>query len=211
MLFNNKDLKGGAGELQRAVDLDKSNAEAEIKLGQVQTAQGQVDQAISTYQNYVRDNPRDIRFYILTGELYESKKDWEKAKDMYQKVLQIQPDNPLASNNLAYVMLQEGGNVDMALSMAQVARRGMPQSANAADTLGWAYYKKGAYASALDLFKEAVKLNKDNSDEAVFHYHLGLAYSKTDQRNLAKQQFERALKINPSFSDADDARRLLSE
>jgi tetratricopeptide (TPR) repeat protein len=211
VLFNNKDLKGAEAELRRSVDLDKSNAEAQIKLGQVQTAQGQVDQAISTYQAYIADNPRDIRFYILTGELYESKKDWAKAKDVYQKVLQIQPDNPLASNNLAYVMLQEGGNVDMALSMAQVARRGMPQSPNAADTLGWAYYKKGAYGSALDLFKEAVKLNKDNSDEAVFHYHLGLAYAKTDQRALAKQQFERALKINPTFSDADDARKLLSE
>ena len=211
VLFNNKDLKGAEAELRRAVDLDKSNAEAQIKLGQVQAAQGQVDGAISTYQQFIAANPRDIRFYILTGELYESKKDWTNAKDLYQKVLEMQPDNPLASNNLAYVMLQEGGNVDMALSMAQVARRGMPQSPNAADTLGWAYYKKGAYASALDLFKEAVKLNKDNSDEAVFHYHLGLAYAKTDQRALAKQQFERALKINPSFSEADDARKFLAE
>jgi len=52
---------------------------------------------------------------------------------MYQQALNIQPDNPLASNNLAYVMLQQGGNVDVALAMAQTARRGMPDSPQAAE------------------------------------------------------------------------------
>jgi tetratricopeptide (TPR) repeat protein len=152
-----------------------------------------------------------VRFYILTGELYESQKNWERAKDVYQKALQIQPDNALASNNLAYVMLEQGGNVDVALSMAQSARRALPESPNVADTLGWAYYHKGAYGSALDLFKEALKLNKDNADDPTLHYHLGLAYQKTSQPGLAKQQFERALKINPSFSYADETRKLLAQ
>jgi cellulose synthase operon protein C len=66
---------------------------------------------------------------------------------MYQKALEIQPDNPLASNNLAYLILQQTaqrrGNVDVALAMAQTARRGMPDSSSVADTLGWAYYQKG--------------------------------------------------------------------
>jgi tetratricopeptide (TPR) repeat protein len=123
----------------------------------------------------------------------------------------MQPNNPLAYNNLAYVMLEQGGNGNVALSMAQTARRGIPESPNAADTLGWAYYRKGAYKSALNLFKEAITLNKDHPGDATFHYHLGLAYQKTDQTALAKQQFERALKINPSFSNAEDARKLLTE
>jgi hypothetical protein len=38
-----------------------------------------------------------------------------------------------------------------------------------------------------------------------------LAYQKTDQPALAKQQFERVLKINPGFSNADDVRKLLAE
>src|SRR3989475_5100669 len=158
ILFNNKkDMKGAEEELRKAAELDKNNSDALLKLGQVQVAQGSVDQAIATYQRSLKNNPREIRFYILIGELYESKQDWEKAKQMYQKALEIQPDNPLASNNLAYVMLQQGGNVDVALSMAQTARRGMPDSSNAADTLGWAYFQKGAYNIAIDLFQEALK------------------------------------------------------
>jgi tetratricopeptide (TPR) repeat protein len=128
---------------------------------------------------------------------------------MYQKALQVQPDNPLAANNMAYVMLEQGGNTDVALSMAQNARRGMPDSPNAADTLGYAYYVKGVYPSAVQLFKEAIKLSKDNVDP-TFCYHLALAYQKQDQRSLARQQLEHALKINPTFTNAEDARRILA-
>jgi tetratricopeptide (TPR) repeat protein len=208
-LFNDKkDMKGAEAEFKRAAELDKNNSDALLKLGQVQVAEGSADQAIATYQQSLKDNPREVRFYILIGELCESKRDWEKAKQMYQKALEIQPDNALASNNLAYVMLQQGGNVDVALAMAQTARRGMPDSANAADTLGWAYYQKGAYNTAIDLFKEALK---KNPDDASFHYHLGLAYQKDNQPALAKQHLERVLKINPKYSNADDIRKALGQ
>jgi tetratricopeptide (TPR) repeat protein len=211
LLIDKKDFAGSESELKRAIDLDKSNVNALLKLGQVEVQLGAVDQAIATYQASAQNNPGDIRFPILTGELYEAKQDWDKAKEMYQKALQIQADNPLASNNLAYIMLEQGGNIDVALSMAQIARRGMPDSANAADTLGYAYLQKGAYNSAVDLFKEAIRLDKDPTPDPTFYYHLGLAYEKTEKAGLAKQQFEHALKISPTFSDANDARRHLAE
>ena len=214
LLFNNKkDLNGAAAALKKSAELDKNNSDALLKLGQVQIAQGSADQAISTYQNSLKDNPRETSFYILMGELYESKQEWDKAKEAYQKALEIQPDNPLASNNLAYVMLETGGNVDVALSLAQVGRRGMPDLPNAADTLGWVYYQKGAYKSAIDLFQEAIKLTEKNkgADDATVHYHLGLAYQKDNQPALARQHLERVLKINPNYSSATDVKKALAQ
>ena len=98
-----------------------------------------------------------------------------RRRRMYQQALIVSPDNPLAANNLAYVLLEQGGNVDVAMNMAQTARRGMPNSPNAADTLGWAYYQKGIYHSAIDQFLEALRLNQKNGgpDSAAVHYHLG--------------------------------------
>ena len=135
---NKKDLKGAEAAFHKSVQLDPNNSDALLKLGQVQAAEGSVDQALATYQQSIKDHPGDIAIYILAGEMYASQNKWDQAKDMYQKALAIQADNPLASNNLAYVMLQQGGNIDVALAMAQTARRGMPNSPNAADTLGWA-------------------------------------------------------------------------
>jgi tetratricopeptide (TPR) repeat protein len=110
-----------------------------------------------------------------------------------------------ASNNLAHAMLQTGGNLDVALSLAQTARRGLPDSPSVADTLGWIYYQKGAYQSAIGLLQEALKLQEKNNkmpDNPDIHYHLGMAYAKSGQTGLARQQFERVLKINPNSSDA---------
>lgn len=207
-LFNGrKDLPGAETALRKAIELDKTNTDALEKLGKVQVQEGAADQAIALYQQSIKDNPRDIRFLILTGELYESKQQWDQAKAMYQQALSIVPDQPLASNNLAYVLLQQGGNVDVALAMAQAARRGMPDSPNAADTLGWAYYQKGVYQTAISQFQEAIRLGEKRGmpDDAVIHYHLGLAYEKANQNGLARQQLEKAVKLSPNNADAKKA------
>ena len=214
VLYNSKkDLNGAEAALQKSIALDKNNSDALLKLGRVQVARGSTDQAITTYQNSIQGNPRDTNFYILTGQLYESKQDWENAKKMYQKALEIAPDNPVASNNLAYVMLQTGGNLDVALSLAQTAHRGMPDLPNAADTLGWIYYQKGAYKSAIDLFQEALKLDEKSKspENPTFHYHLGLAYQKTDQPALARQHLERVLKLDPNYSSAAEVKKALAQ
>lgn len=214
VLFNNKkDLTGAEAALKKSTDLDNNNSDALLKLGQVQVARGSTDDAIATYQNSIKNSPNDASFYILTGELYESKKDWDSAKKMYQKALELKPDNPLASNNLAYVMLQTGGNVDIAMGLAQTARRGMPDWANAADTLGWVYYEKGAYQSAVDLFQEALKLNEKakGPDDPNVHYHLGLAYEKISKPALAREQLQRVLKLSPNYSDADGVKKALAQ
>jgi tetratricopeptide (TPR) repeat protein len=202
-----KDYSGADAVLRKAIDLDKNNTDAIEKLGKVEVREGSTDQAIALYEQYIKSNPREVRFYILAGELYESKQNWDQAKAMYQQALSISPDHPLASNNLAYVMLEQGGNVDVAMGMAQTARRGMPDSPNAADTLGWAYYHKGIYQSAISQFQEALRLNErlGAPDDSTLHYHLGLAYQKANQLALARQQLEKAVKLSPGNADAKKA------
>src|SRR5208337_2209460 len=203
-----KDLAGAEAEFKQASDLDHQNSEALVKLGMVQNALGNPDEALQTYLNGAKINPREIAFYQLAGGIYESKQDWDHAKQQYQKVLEVQRDNPLASNNLAYVMLQEGGNVDVAFAMAQTAREKAPDNPSVADTLGWAFYHKHVYTSAINLFKEAVK-KEPNS--VLFNYHLGLAYAKAGQAALARQQLDRVVKLKPDFPDVEVLRRAVAE
>ena len=71
-----------------------------------------------------------------------------------------------------------------------------------ADTLGWAFYQKGIYSSAINMFEDAIKLAAKNKEpeNATYHYHLGLAYEKSEQPALARQHLERVLKIQLSRS-----------
>jgi Flp pilus assembly protein TadD len=92
--------------------------------------------------------------------------------------------------------------------MAQTARRQLPDNPNSADTLGWAFYHKAVYGSAITLFKEAVKKEPDNP---LFNYHLGLAYAKSGQEALARQQLDRVVKIKPNYPDVDELRRAIAQ
>ena len=208
LMEQKKDLPGAEAEFKQASDLDKKSSEALVKLGVVQNPRGAADDALQTFAEGSKTNPKEVAFYLLAGGIYESRQDWDHAKQEYQKVLEIQPDNPLASNNLAYVMLQQGGNVDVAFAMAQTARQKLPDNPNTADTLGWAFYHKQVYKSAVTLFKEAVKQEPDN---VLFNYHLGLAYAKNGQAALAKQQLDRVLKIKPNFPGLDELRQAVTE
>jgi tetratricopeptide (TPR) repeat protein len=80
----------------------------------------------------------------------------------------------MAANNLAF-MLEHGGDLNAALSYAQMARLEQPGSPATGDTLAWAYYQNGSYRAAVDLLQEAlIKRPKP----PAYHYHLGLAYEK---------------------------------
>jgi tetratricopeptide (TPR) repeat protein len=120
----------------------------------------------------------------------------------------MQPENALAANNLAYIMIEHGENVNVALTLAQAARRGLPNLPNSADTLGWAYYHNGAYSVAVPLFEDAVKKVPENS---TYHYHLGLTYQKLDDSARARTEFEKAISLDPKSTLANEARRALNQ
>jgi predicted Zn-dependent protease len=105
-------------------------------------------------------------------------------------------------------MLDHGGNVDVALSLAQTARQKMPDQPAIADTLAWAYYRKGAYQAAIDLLEDAIKKAPQDPD---IQYHLGLAYKSVNDGARAKSHLERVLQLNPKYPQADQVRQALSE
>jgi uncharacterized protein HemY len=98
--------------------------------------------------------------------------------------------------------------MDRAFSLAQTAREQLPHDPSIADTLGWLYYKKELYRQALPLFKEsAEKL----AEKPVVHYHLGMAYSKVGDTNLAKGALQRALQLRKDFPGAEEAQQILAQ
>jgi tetratricopeptide (TPR) repeat protein len=206
------DLSGGEAAFAKSAALDKNNSDAAIHLCQVRAARGEVDQAIATGEQSLKDNPRQPNLYVVMGNLYELKPDWKKAEGAFQNSLAIDSQNAVASNDLARVMLQNGENLDVALALAQKARTGLPTSPGVADTLGWIYYRKGVYPLALTYLQEAVNQEEKNKmpENPDFDYHLGWAYEKAGQPALARQHFEHLLKIRPNYPAAAEVKNELS-
>ena len=102
--------------------------------------------------------------------------------------------------------MKKGGNIDEALGFAQTAKEKMPKSAAVMDTLGWAYYLKGRYLSAISELQDSVELVPDNP---VINFHLGMAYFKNNQPDVAREYLEKALKLDQNFEGAEEARQFL--
>ena len=202
-----KDLAGAKQSTETAIKLDTNNIGAYLQLAQLDLSSGQQDEARKQYQQAIKVSPRDIRAYLLLGTLDDQTGKWQEAQDLYKKALDIDSNYAPAANNLAYSMLEHGGNVDVALTLAQTARRGMPNSSSTADTLGWAYVQKGSYALAVTYLEDAIKATPKSQP---LEYHLGVAYQKLFDVNKAKEHYQRALEIDPKSTLADTIRKALT-
>ena len=130
------------------------------------------------------------------------------AEKYYRETLEIDPQNALAANNLAFILAEGDGNLKEALDLASKAKEIAPDDPNIMDTLGWVYLKNEYYDFALMELKEAAaKLD----DIPQVQYHLGMAWYKKGEKEKARDAFEKALGLGGTFKGAEKARSVLEE
>jgi tetratricopeptide (TPR) repeat protein len=191
---------------QKAMQIDPSDGSALTDFTRAQVMQGNVPAAIATWKNWLNAHPTDARAYSILGTLQEAQGDSNAAEDSYKKALANQPDQPLAANNLAYLMMERGQDIDVALSLAETAHRGLPNSPSTADTLAWAYYHKGTYGSARDLLESVEKTDLNNPS---IEYHLGMIYAKLGDKPNAITHLKKASALAPNTKTQKDADQAL--
>ncbi len=206
--IRSKNLEQAAGTAEKAVQLNPSDGEAVMLLAQIAAQRGQTSNALGTWEQWSDQHPNDAGALAVLGTLEESSGDIGKAESYYKKSLQIQPQQPVAANNLAYQMLLDGNMVDEALALAQTARQGMPDSPNTADTLAWAYYYKGTYEYARDLLEDAINAEPDS---ATMQYHLGMVYGKLQDNHMAAIHLKKAAILARDSQTAKEAQAALQE
>jgi tetratricopeptide (TPR) repeat protein len=206
-LHQNK-FQDSVQSLTKAIELDKKNQEAWELLGKAHAAAGSMPEAISTYEQWSKSDPYQAKSHILLGQIFEGQKEWEKAQVQYRQALDISPDNGIAANNLAFLMLEHNGDIQTALGLAVKARRAMPDNPTVLDTVGWAYYYNGDYRTASKILTTAITLNPNS---ASAHYHLGRSLQRLRDWTTAKAHYEKALELDPKSSKVDDIRRAIQE
>jgi tetratricopeptide (TPR) repeat protein len=204
------DLAAAERAYRRVVELDPANDTVYDLLGRLYQAQGRTEQAIAEFDRLAQRLPKPASVHTFVGTLLESQNRMEEARHRYEQALGIDPHAAIAANNLAYLIAEHGGNLDVALQLAQTAKANLPDSPAVDDTLGWVYYKKGLFDQAVTALKGAVV---KEPKVAAFQYHLGLssAKAKNGDVRLARQSLETALKLDPKASEANAARAALSE
>ena len=83
----------------------------------------------------------------------------------------------------------------MALKYAQQAAELAPNNATVEDTLGWIYYRKAIYSTAVVYLETAVA--KEPTPRRQFH--LAMSYLKSGKRDLGQKTMQSALQKDPKL------------
>lgn len=188
------------------IEKDPKAVALNYRLGEAYRRKGDTNAAIETFRRGSELAPNNPDNLLQLGLLMEGTGKRDQAKPIYEQILKIKPDHPIALNNLAYIKAEEGTDLDQALTMAQQALKMAPASTDIADTLGWIYIKKNLSDDAVRVYKDLVVKDPKN---AVFHYHFGMALLQKGDRPSAKKELETAIQDNPSKDDDAKIRELL--
>jgi len=181
-------------DFKKAIDLAPNDLKAYEHLARYYASTGRLQEAIDTYEAAVAVRPEAAQLYHLLGVLYELGGQKEKAIGNYEAAILRAPNLGEAKNNLAYLFADSGKNLDRALDLAQEAKALMPDSPNAADTLGWVLYRRGVPAAAISYLQEAESgMDRGSPSLGIVRYHLALAYEMNGDSEEAVETLERAL------------------
>jgi tetratricopeptide (TPR) repeat protein len=212
-----KNAASAQQELTAALNLDPDYLPAYSSLASIFASQNRVDDAIAQYQVIISKRP-SAQPYTMLGILEESRGNTQAAETNYRKALEITPDTPIAANNLAWLIVDNQGNLDEALRLATLAVAKNQNVAGFYDTLGWIYLQKGLSAPAVEQLRKAVSLEEQNAQKTGtapnpgYRVRLGMALAKAGDKANARKEVETGLRSADQMSQREvrDAKALLA-
>jgi tetratricopeptide (TPR) repeat protein len=202
------DLDRSEASVKQAIAIDRKTPDAFGVLAEISRARGDLAQAVTWYKAAIEVNPKKVENYMALEGLYEKQGNWEEAKGLAERAHSLDSTSPFIANNLAYLYLEHGGDINVALSLAQQAKQKLPDSPIVSDTIGWAYYKLRFPEAAVTQLSESVRRAPDNP---IYHYHLGMAYISAGRLGNAAWSLQQALSANPDFPYAASAKTALHQ
>jgi tetratricopeptide (TPR) repeat protein len=175
-----KNTEAAEAELQKAIEIDDAYLPAYSAYASILVARGETGQAIEQYKKAVEKKP-SASVYTLIGMLEDARGGALEAEKNYRKALEISPDAPIPANNLAWLLAENNGNLDEALTLSQAVVKKSANNAGFYDTLGWVYFKKGLYSPAVEQLKKAVAIDAaeaakiGQAPNAAYRQRLGMA------------------------------------
>jgi tetratricopeptide (TPR) repeat protein len=145
--------------------------------------------------------------------LYTSGQTAESAQ-LYQRALQIDPNNLVAINNFAWILSEEQNQFQQALVLVERGLKIAPQYVDLIDTRGMVYYRLGQFEKAIQDFNRCVELYRNSAPaKASSLFHLARALTKLGQTAKALEQLKQALDLHSqtgglSPADLTEAQRL---
>ncbi|WP_323750795.1 tetratricopeptide repeat protein [Marinobacter sp.] len=176
-----------SGEPQQAAELyelalDKRRTpELEVAYARALAQSGQSQKALESLRTAFQKFPNNQTILLVLAMTHQQLNQPNEAIEHYQTLMDINPDNPLVLNNLAWLYYEQGD--DLATGLAQRAYELAPDNAAIADTYGWILFERGDLNRSLEALEKAHSLDPDSQDIAM---HLAEAYKAAGMHQKAE-------------------------
>jgi tetratricopeptide (TPR) repeat protein len=144
-------------------------------------------------------------WYVLNGDV-------NSAKKIYVNFLEKQPNNKLANNNLASILVESSNSDDLQKGLALAEKIKDDENPQFQDTYAWALVKAGRSAEALKILES---INQKDPKLPEFKYHLAVGHVNNGNTVTAVIELKQALtlaeKQHRDFLGKNDAKKLLQE
>jgi tetratricopeptide (TPR) repeat protein len=124
---------------------------------------GRLREAAAEYERAMRLPGAAPHVWVSAGAVYSAIGDADSARRCYQQALARDGSNPIALNNLAYLLGRSGQQLDYALQLAQNAGAVLPDSDEVQDTLIYLSLRMGLKQQALGILERAASRSTSSS------------------------------------------------
>jgi tetratricopeptide (TPR) repeat protein len=196
-------IRDAVVEAQDIIKKNPNNLEARRLLGRIylrslgdmQAGSGSesvLKLAIEQYEQIIRLQPDSMDDHLLLGRLYRLNNDLQKAETEFKTAVKLQPDSEEAVTTLAYLYNELGDTARATQVLSSVPNT--ERSAKLYSALGYTYEQQKQYKEAIEAYRHAIELDRDNLDAIR-----GLAQNLLNdgQADAALEQYKVIADANP--------------
>lgn len=194
---------------QTAIKLNPQHEESHLALANLYFDLGKYVYAALSYQEAIYLNPQNTEARYMQGLAYYNTAEWGRATQAWEDLLHYDQNNPLVRNLLAqayYILAVEYNRLGQSSLGRTAFRKALSVNQNtnqwlagALITLGKYYRNKGMYSESLAAYREVVELKPT---DASAYAGMGVTYWKMNERQLARDAWQRSLSLDPDNNEA---------
>jgi putative PEP-CTERM system TPR-repeat lipoprotein len=194
------DLDAALGFAQQAYDIAPRSLTV-LALGNYHERTGNSAVARELYSNWLEDNPADTNVRLKLA--MEQTGSEGPAEAQYRELLRQEPNNPIALNNLAWIL--KDSNPEEALKFARQAEDVAPDNASILDTLAMVEFKNGNLEVASRKIARALM---DSPDNPSMLFHKALFDHSAGRKDEARETLQALLDSGAEFDELAEAKAL---
>jgi len=176
-----------------------------LDLAQTQWRLGKKQESLATLEEWNQQHPKDTMALRVRSAMYSSLGRFDDAKAQLRKVLETEPNDVIALNDLAWLLRND--NPAEAQEYAEKALSIAPKATQPMDTMGVILLNRNQGERAVNLLRQA---SRQSPQYPAIRYHLAMALEKNGNHGEAVAILQDLLAGRKEFRDRAEVQALLN-